>query len=258
MSTRKGSISVKTNDIFPIIKKWLYSEHDIFIRELVSNACDAITKRSTLARSQGHVAPDGKVTISVDKANRLITISDDGLGMTETEVEKYIAQLAFSGAEEFVQKMKDMGNTNSKDEIIGKFGLGFYSSFMVAEKVEVESLSMTPGSVPTKWTCMGDTDYEFSASEKKEIGTTIKLFIGPDGEEFLDFWKFRETITRYCDFMPYPIAVTDLSATEPKEEIINETTPLWKKDPTTLSDEDYKTFYRKMFPMDQEDRKSVV
>ena len=252
MTTRKGSISVKTNDIFPIIKKWLYSEHDIFIRELVSNACDAITKRSTLARSQGHETPEGKVQISVDKENRLITISDNGLGMTEAEVEKYIAQLAFSGAEEFVQKMKDMGNTNSKDEIIGKFGLGFYSSFMVAEKVEVESLSMTPGSVPTKWTCLGDTDYEFSESTKSEIGTTIKLFIGADGEEFLDFFKFRETLVHYCDFMPYPIAVTNLSDKEAKEEIVNESTPLWKKDPTTLTDEDYKNFYRKMFPMDQE------
>ncbi len=252
MSTRKGSISVKTNDIFPIIKKWLYSEHDIFIRELVSNACDAITKRSTLARSQGHETPVGKVEISVDKAARLITISDNGLGMTEAEVEKYIAQLAFSGAEEFVQKMKDMGNTNSKDEIIGKFGLGFYSSFMVAEKVEVESLAMAPDSVPTKWTCLGDTDYEFSESTKKEIGTTIKLYIGADGEEFLDFWKFKETLIHYCDFMPYPIALTNLEDKEPKEEIINETTPLWKKDPTTLTDQDYKDFYAKMFPMDQE------
>ena len=159
MSVRKGSISVKTNDIFPIIKKWLYSEHDIFIRELVSNACDAITKRSTLARSQGHETPEGLVKIAVDKKERLITISDNGLGMTEQEVEKYIAQLAFSGAEEFVQKMKEMGNTDTKNDIIGKFGLGFYSSFMVAEKVEVESLSWVPGSKPTKWTCHGDTDY---------------------------------------------------------------------------------------------------
>lgn len=252
MSNRKGSISVKTNDIFPIIKKWLYSEHDIFVRELVSNASDAITKRATLARSQGHEVPAGEVKIEVNKADRLITISDNGLGMTESEVEKYIAQLAFSGAEEFVQKMKDMGNTSTKDEIIGKFGLGFYSAFMVAEKVEVESLSMVPGSKPTKWTCHGDTDYEFSESEKSEVGTTIKLFIGTDGEEFLDGWKLRETLTRYCDFMPFPIHLKDLSQADAKDEVINETTPLWKKDPTTLKDEDYKEFYRKMFPMDQE------
>lgn len=252
MNTRKGSISVKTNDIFPIIKKWLYSEHDIFIRELVSNACDAITKRSTLARSQGHETPEAKVSISVDKTNRLITISDNGLGMTEAEVEKYIAQLAFSGAEEFVQKMKDLGNTNTKDEIIGKFGLGFYSSFMVAEKVEVESLSMSPGAVATKWTCLGDTDYEFSESTKSDVGTTIKLFVGPDGEEFLDYWKFRETLTHYCDFMPYPISLTNAEDAEMKDEQINETTPLWKKDAATLKDEDYKDFYKKMFPMDPE------
>lgn len=252
MTTRKGSISVKTNDIFPIIKKWLYSEHDIFVRELVSNACDAITKRATLARSQGHEVPAGQVKIELDKNNRLITITDNGLGMNESEVEKYIAQLAFSGAEEFVQKMKAMGNTNSKDEIIGKFGLGFYSAFMVAEKVEVESLSMVPGSTPTKWTCVGDTEYEFSDSTRAEIGTTIKLFIGADGEEFLERWKLQETLTHYCDFMPYPISLKDVSDAEGKEETINETTPLWKKDPTTLTDEDYKNFYRKMFPMDPE------
>jgi molecular chaperone HtpG len=244
MTTRKGSISVKTNDIFPIIKKWLYSEHDIFIRELASNACDAINKRHTLARSQGLEMPDGKVQIDVNKEARTITIEDNGLGMTESEVEKYIAQLAFSGAEEFVQKMKDMGNTTAKDEIIGKFGLGFYSAFMVATKVEVESLSMTPGSVATKWTCLGDTDYEFSESDKSEVGTKITLFIGPDGEEFLDTWKLKETLNRYCDFMPFPISLG--------EEVINESAPLWKKDPTTLKDEDYKEFYRKLFPMDQE------
>lgn len=244
MTTRKGSISVKTNDIFPIIKKWLYSEHDIFIRELVSNASDAITKRSTLARSQGHETPDGKVKIEVHKDNRTITIEDNGIGMTEAEVEKYIAQLAFSGAEEFVKKMKDLGNTSTKDEIIGKFGLGFYSAFMVAEKVEVESLSMTPGAAPTKWTCMGDTDYEFSESTKEDIGTKITLHIGSDGEEFLDNWKLRETLNRYCDFMPYPITLG--------EEVINETTPIWKKDPTTLKDEDYTNFYRKMFPTEPE------
>ncbi|MFP5386328.1 MAG: molecular chaperone HtpG [Bacteriovoracia bacterium] len=252
MTTRKGSISVKTNDIFPIIKKWLYSEHDIFVRELVSNASDAITKRHTIARSQGHETPEGKVRIELNKNNRTIVIEDNGIGMTESEVEKYIAQLAFSGAEEFVQKMKDMGNTSTKDEIIGKFGLGFYSAFMVAEKVEVESLSMTPGSKPTKWTCHGDTDYEFSDSQKSETGTTITLFIGSDGEEFLDKWKLKETLSRYCDFMPYPISLKDVNEQEAKEEVVNETQPLWRKDPTTLKDEDYKEFYRKMFPMDPE------
>lgn len=252
MTTRKGSISVKTNDIFPIIKKWLYSEHDIFIRELVSNGCDAITKRTTLARTQGHETPPGRVEISLDKENKVITIQDNGLGMTEAEVEKYIAQLAFSGAEEFVQKMKDSGNTGAKDEIIGKFGLGFYSSFMVAERVELESLSMNPVAKPTKWICMGDTDYEFTDSAKTEVGTTIKLFLNEESMDFLDKWKFKETLTRYCDFMPYPVALKDLSDKEATEEIINDTNPLWKQDPTTLTDEDYKTFYKKLFPMDQE------
>lgn len=252
MTTRKGSISVKTNDIFPIIKKWLYSEHDIFIRELVSNACDAITKRGTLARSQGHETPEGGVKISLDKNAKTIVVEDNGLGMTEAEVEKYIAQLAFSGAEEFVHKMKEMGNTSTKDEIIGKFGLGFYSSFMVAEKVEVESLSMTPGAVPTKWTCHGDTDYEFSESDKSEIGTKITLFLSSDGDEFLDFWKLKETVSHYCDFMPYKISLKNLGDTEAAEEIVNETHPIWKKDPTTLKDEDYKEFYRKLFPYDPE------
>ncbi len=244
MTTRKGSISVKTNDIFPIIKKWLYSEHDIFIRELVSNASDAITKRHTLARSQGHETPEGKVEIKLDKEAKTITIIDNGIGMTESEVEKYIAQLAFSGAEEFVKKMKDMGNTSTKDEIIGKFGLGFYSAFMVAEKVEVESLSMQPGSKPTKWICLGDTDYEFTDSTKSEVGTTITLHVGADGLEFLEDFKLQETLNRYCDFMPYPIWLG--------EEKINETQPLWRKDPTTLVDQDYKDFYRKMFPAEPE------
>jgi len=253
MSVRKGSISVKTNDIFPIIKKWLYSEHDIFIRELVSNACDAITKRSTLARSQGYEIPSGKVTIELNKEEKTIVITDNGIGMSEQEVEKYIAQLAFSGAEEFVQKMKDMGNSQTKDEIIGKFGLGFYSCFMVAEKVVVESLSMTPGAKSTKWTCLGDTDYEFSESEKTDVGTKITLHVNPESEEFLDHWKFNETLTRYCDFMPYPVVMLKKDDKGVlTEDQVNETNPLWKKDPTTLKDEDYKEFYRKLFPYDQE------
>jgi molecular chaperone HtpG len=252
MNSRKGSISVKTNDIFPIIKKWLYSEHDIFIRELVSNACDAITKRATLARSQGHETPEGKVRVEVNKENKTITITDNGLGMSEQEVEKYIAQLAFSGAEEFVQKMKDLGNTSAKDEIIGKFGLGFYSAFMVAERVEVDSLSMHPGAVATKWTCQGDTDYEFSDSNRSEVGTKITLFINTESEEFLDQWKLRQTLEHYCDFMPYPVALIDTADKEAKEEVINQTIPLWRQDPTALKDEDYKEFYRKKFPMDPE------
>lgn len=252
MSTRKGTISVKTNDIFPIIKKWLYSEHDIFIRELVSNACDAITKRATLSRSQGLDIPAPQVSVTLHKADKTIVIEDNGLGLNEEEIEKYIAQLAFSGAEEFVQKMKDMGDKSAKDEIIGKFGLGFYSAFMVAEKVVVESLSMQPGAKPAKWTCLGDTDYEFSESERDVVGTKITLHINEESAEFLDKWKLKETLTHYCDFMPYPINLLDADDKEATAELINETTPLWRKDPTTLSDQDYKDFYRKMFPYDQE------
>ncbi len=267
MSTRKGHISVNTTDIFPIIKKWLYSEHDIFIRELVSNGCDAITKRATIARTSGQEVESGKVEVLIDKNAGTITFKDNGLGMTEEEVEKYIAQLAFSGAEEFVQKMKDEGE--EKSDIIGKFGLGFYSAFMVADKVEVKSLSMNEGAVATKWTCAGDTDYEFSQSDKESVGTEITLFINEESKEFLDSWKTRETIKNYCDFLPYPIHLKDLNeiariteenAKAEKEEdkkpipddIINDTNPLWKKDPSTLKDEDYIKFYKQLFPMDPE------
>lgn len=266
-TTKKGTISVNTTDIFPIIKKWLYSEHDIFIRELTSNACDAITKRSSLARTTGAEAEAGKVDISIDSENKTITFKDNGIGMTETEVEKYIAQLAFSGAEEFVEKMKETDST--KDDIIGKFGLGFYSSFMVADKVVINSLSMEKGSVATQWTCSGDTDYEFSNSDKTSIGTEITLHINDENKNFLTTYKTRETLVKYCGFMPAPIELHDIAEkmrieaenakTEKEEDkkpipvdIINDTTPLWKKDAATLTDEDYKDFYRKLFPMDPE------
>lgn len=253
MTSRKGTISVNTNDIFPIIKKWLYSEHDIFLRELVANATDAITKRATLARTQNQEIPTGKITVSVDKTAKTITIEDNGLGMNEAEVEKYIAQLAFSGAEEFVQKMKSEGNTPGND-IIGKFGLGFYSAFMVSNRVEVESLSMNAGSVPTKWICEGETDYTFESSTKSEVGTKITLHINTESEEFLNAWKVSTTLKKFCDFMPYEITVKDAEAKDDSAHpgVVNETQPIWKKDPSTLKDEDYKEFYRKQFPMDGE------
>ncbi|MBK22742.1 MAG: molecular chaperone HtpG [Halobacteriovorax sp.] len=270
MSERKGTITVETGDIFPIIKKWLYSEHDIFLRELVSNATDAITKRATLARTRNTELPDGNIKVLVNKTNKTITIEDNGLGMSEAEVEKYIAQLAFSGAEEFVKKMEDAGGPEKNTDIIGKFGLGFYSAFMVADKVEVESLSMEEGATPTKWTCEGDTDYTFSNSDKKDVGTKITLHVNSDGEEFLDEFKISSTLRNFCDFMPYPIGVLDeekepvkptkedgtvdedAPAVAPTPSIINNTEPLWKKDPKELKDEDYKNFYRSMFPMDPE------
>ena len=251
MTSRKGTISVNTTDIFPIIKKWLYSEHDIFLRELVANSTDAITKRAMLGRTSNQEIPTGKITVTVDKNAKTITLVDNGLGMTEAEVEKYIAQLAFSGAEEFVKKMKNDGQTTNTD-IIGKFGLGFYSAFMVSKKVEVESLSMQEGSVPTKWISEGETDYTFEASTKAEVGTTITLHINEESEEFLTAWKVSSTLKKFCDFMPYEIFVMDAEAKEESANpgLVNDTNPLWKRDPQTLKDEDYKEFYRKLFPMD--------
>ncbi len=251
MTSRKGTISVNTKDIFPIIKKWLYSEHDIFLRELVANATDAITKRATLARTSNQEIPTGKITVTVNKPAKTITIEDNGLGMTEAEVEKYIAQLAFSGAEEFVNKMKEQGNTPNSD-IIGKFGLGFYSAFMVSNRVEVESLSMNEGSTPTKWVCEGETDYEFESSTKSDVGTKITLHVNAESEEFLSAWKVSGTLKKFCDFMPYEIFVKDSEAVEESANpgLVNETQPIWKKDPSTLKDEDYKAFYKNQFPMD--------
>ena len=257
-NSRKGQISVQTTDIFPIIKKWLYSEHDIFLRELVANATDAITKRAALARTQNVELPEGKIHFSIDKDRKCISIEDNGLGMTEEEVEKYIAQLAFSGAEEFVEQIK---SENQKGEdIIGKFGLGFYSCFMVAGRVEVESLSWEEGARPTKWVCEGDTEYTFSESQRTEIGTSITLFINSENEEFLNDWKVLETLRKFCNFMPYPIEVKKSEPPKNKEGeeplpdhwVVNEVEPLWKKDPKDITDEQYKEFYRTLFPMEAE------
>ncbi|MBL7665873.1 MAG: molecular chaperone HtpG [Bacteriovoracaceae bacterium] len=267
--SHKGTIKVNTTDIFPIIKKWLYSEHDIYLRDLISNACDAITKRITLSKNKNQELPNPSVVVEINPEEKTITFIDNGLGMTEAEVEKYIAQLAFSGAEEFVGKMKAEGKELAKDDIIGKFGLGFYSAFMVADKVEIESLSMNEGAVATRWVCQGDTDYEFSASDKKDIGTSIKLFINAENEDFLQSYKTRSVIAKYCSFMPYPIELRDTKeiaqieadnakAAKPEDkkplpnDIINDAKPLWKKDPATISDDDYKDFYRKLFPMESE------
>ncbi len=254
---RKGTISVQTGDIFPIIKKWLYSEHDIFLRELVSNATDAITKRATLGRTENVEIPEGQIKVIVNKEDKTVVIEDNGLGMTDAEIEKYIAQLAFSGAEEFVKKMKDAGENA---DIIGKFGLGFYSAFMVADKVEVESLSWREGSTPTKWTCEGDVDYTFSESTKSTIGTTITLHINEESNEFLGVFKVLDILRKYCDFMPYQIEVVDSEIKKndkgeeegPKSYPVNETQPLWKRDPNELKDEDYLAFYKKLYPMDSE------
>lgn len=273
MSERKGNISVATQDIFPIIKKWLYSEHDIFLRELVANGCDAITKRDTISRTRNIEVSEPRIDITVDKDNKTLTITDTGLGMSEADVEKYIAQLAFSGAQEFVEKLKTDGDEKNQD-IIGKFGLGFYSAFMVAEKVVVDSLSMEEGAKATRWTCTGETDYTFSDSDKTEVGTSITLHINNESEDFLNGWKVKETLDQHCDYMPYPIFLNDLeqekrvakeieenAKKEEKERQTiepyapsqtNETNPLWKQDAKELKDEDYLNFYRKQFPMEQD------
>ncbi|MBC97247.1 MAG: molecular chaperone HtpG [Halobacteriovoraceae bacterium] len=254
---RKGTISVQTGDIFPIIKKWLYSEHDIFLRELVSNSTDAITKRATLGRTENVEIPEGEIKVYVNKEAKTVTIEDNGLGMTEEEIEKYIAQLAFSGAEEFVNKMKDAGETA---DIIGKFGLGFYSAFMVADKVEVESLSWREGSKPAKWICEGDVDYTFTESNKEKVGTSITMHINEESSEFLGVFKVLDILRKYCDFMPYKIEVIDTKIRKndkgeeegPKSYQVNETEPLWRKDPSELKDQDYLDFYKKLYPMDSE------
>jgi molecular chaperone HtpG len=253
MSERKGTITVETNDIFPIIKKWLYSEHDIFLRELISNATDAITKRAAFARTHNVELPEGKIEVLVDGKNKTITIKDNGVGMTEEEIEKYIAQLAFSGAREFVENIEKAGEKGS--DIIGKFGLGFYSSFMVADKVEVNSLSWQEGAKAAKWTCLGDTEFTFANSEKSEVGTEITLHINSENEEFLNEWKINETLRKFCDFMPYSISVTNqekVNEEDYKATTINETEPLWKQDPKEVKDEEYLEFFRKLFPMDAE------
>lgn len=266
--SKKGNISVNTTDIFPIIKKWLYSEHDIFVRELVSNASDAIAKRKTLARTNNLEMPEPKINVVVDKESKTIVIEDNGIGMSADEIEKYIAQLAFSGAEEFVQKMKDVGDDATKDEIIGKFGLGFYSAFMVADKVEIDSLSYVEGAKAVKWTCSGDTEYDMADSDRTQVGTKITLHINEESKDFLENYKLRATLSQYCDFMPHPIELVDLEANKrieaenakaQKEEdkkpiphdIINQTQPLWKQDPSSVTDEEYKRFFSQMYPMEQ-------
>lgn len=253
MTERKGTISVQTNDIFPIIKKWLYSEHDIFLRELISNSTDAITKRAAFARTNNIELPEGKINVSVNNKDKTITISDNGVGMTEEEIEKYITQLAFSGAKEFVEKIEQAGEKSS--DIIGKFGLGFYSSFMVADKVVVNSLSWQDGAKPASWSCQGDTEYTFTEGQKTEVGTDIILHINSENEEFLNEWKINETLRKFCDFMPHTITVSNeekINEEDYKPSVINEMAPLWKQDPKDIKDEQYLEFFRKLFPMESE------
>ena len=213
----KGNISVDSENLFPIIKKWLYSDKDIFLRELVSNGCDAITKLKKLALI-GETETDGiyKVTVTVDKDAKKLIISDNGIGMTAEEIDKYINQIAFSGATEFLEKYKDESEDNGQ-QIIGHFGLGFYSAFMVADSVEVDSLSYQEGAKAAKWTCDGSMEFEMTDGERTERGTTITLNIAEDSAEFLEIFKIREILHKYCSFLPVEVYLIDANEKEPEK-----------------------------------------
>ncbi|MCC6817528.1 MAG: molecular chaperone HtpG [Bacteroidia bacterium] len=238
--SKTGSISVNTENIFPIIKKFLYSDHEIFLRELVSNAADACQKLNTLSRLGEFKGELGsfKIEVKLDVENKTLTISDNGIGMTEEEINKYINQLAFSGAEEFVQKYKDKADASAN--VIGHFGLGFYSAFMVASKVEIQSLSYKEESKAAKWECDGSTQFKITKGKLKERGTDIILYLAEDSIEFNDTFKIKSLLDKYCRFLPIPI--------EFDGKIINEEKPLWLSKPTDLKDEDYIKFYNTLYP----------
>jgi molecular chaperone HtpG len=263
MNTEKGTISISTENIFPIIKKWLYSEKDIFVRELVSNANDAIVKFAKLAGVGDAELADREtftITVTVDRDNNTIAIADNGIGMTEDEVKKYINQIAFSGAKDFLEKYKDKAEDA---QIIGHFGLGFYSAFMVSEKVQIDTLSFTKGADAVRWTSDGGSEYAMEPSERTARGTTVTLYLTEDSREYLDRWKIREVLVKYFRFLPYEIYLVDAAedrkkaaeAREPKEgeepkdgdapkeapkpRPINDIEPLWNKAPKDCTDEEY-------------------
>jgi len=243
MSTEKGSISINTENIFPIIKKFLYSDNEIFLRELVSNAVDAtqkIKKLTAMGKFDGELG-DLKIKVSVDKEAKTITISDNGLGMTADEVKKYINQIAFSGAKDFLEKYKDQAE--DKNQIIGQFGLGFYSAYMVSSLVEIHTKSYQDEPA-VKWTCDGTTEYEISSTDKAERGTDIILHIAEDSEEFLEEVRIETILNKYGKFLPVEI--------EFKEEVINNPNPIWAKSPSDLKDEDYIAFYKELYPMGED------
>jgi molecular chaperone HtpG len=252
---KNGKIGVTTENIFPIIKKFLYSDHEIFLRELISNAIDATQKLkalSSVGEFKGELG-ELKVKVSIDKENGTLTVSDSGIGMTADEIEKYINQIAFSGAEEFLEKYKD------KTSIIGHFGLGFYSSFMVSEKVEIRTRSHKEGSQAVKWSCDGTPEYSIDDIDKTERGTDIVLYIDEESKEFLEESKINELLNKYCKFLPVEVAFgkekewKDGKEVElDKDNIINDTNPIWVRKPSDLTDEDYKTFYRTLYPMSDE------
>ena len=251
---QKGNIGVTTENIFPIIKKFLYSDHEIFLRELVSNAVDATQKLKTLASKGEFKGEMGDLTIKVSLGKDTITISDRGIGLTAGEIDKYINQIAFSGANDFLEKYKDDANA-----IIGHFGLGFYSAFMVAKKVEIITKSHQEGAQAVKWTCDGSPEFTIENVEKESRGSDIILYIDDDCKEFLEETRISSLLTKYCRFLPIPIAFgkkkewKDGKQVETNEDnVINETYPLWTRKPVELKDEDYKKFYRELYPMADE------
>jgi molecular chaperone HtpG len=266
MITEKGSISINTENIFPIIKKFLYSDHEIFLRELVSNAVDATQKLKRL-NSLGHVKQelgDLRIQVKLDEKAKTLTISDAGIGLTAEEIKKYINQVAFSGATEFMEKFKEAQDAN---EIIGRFGLGFYSAFMVAEKVEIQTLSYQEGSEAAYWSCDGSTQFEIGKGNRQTRGTDIILYINDESKEFLEQFRIQEILNKYCKFLPVPIqfgtkteSVPDGEDKEGKpkyksvevDNIVNTTNPLWTRTPSELTDEDYLSFYRELYPMSED------
>ncbi len=280
MAAKKGSLSINSDNIFPIIKKWLYSDHDIFYRELISNGCDAITKLKKLDMMGEYELPEGykpRIDVIVNPEKKTLTFKDNGLGMTADEVEEYINQIAFSGAADFIEKYKDKSNA---DQIIGHFGLGFYSAFMVADEVHIDTLSYKEGAKAVHWECDGGTEFSMEDGDKTEVGTTITLFLMEDCLEFCNEYKAREVIRKYCSFMPTEIYLskedtkeTQIIKTEEKlesdevietiqpekegdeeklkikkrPELLNDTNPLWMKSPNECTKDDYVAFYRKVF-----------
>jgi len=262
----KGTISIHTENIFPIIKKFLYSDNEIFLRELVSNAVDAtqkIKRLSSLGQFTGELG-DLQVEVAFDAEKKTLTISDPGIGMTAEEIKKYINQIAFSGATEFVEKFKDAKDAN---ELIGKFGLGFYSAFMVADNVEIQTLSYQEGAQPARWICDGSTEFEITEGSRTTRGTDIILHINSESEEFLDKAKLQQILDKYCRFLPVPIKFGTTTETEPDGEdeegkpkytsvevdnIINNPNPIWTKAPADLKDEDYLAFYKELYPFSED------
>jgi len=238
-----GTLKIHSENILPIIKKWLYSDRDIFVRELVSNACDAVQKVKILREREGYECEDSefRIDIKINEKDKTISIVDTGIGMDAEEVEKYIAQLAFSGAEDFVKKYE---SNEATDQIIGHFGLGFYSSFMVSSHVDIQTQSYKKEAEPVFWTSDGSTEYKMDKGSRKERGTEIILNVDDENKEFLDPTRLREILSRYCSYLPVPIYLNDSQ--------INEQEPLWLKSPSDCTDEDYISFYKHLYPMEPE------